>query len=516
MRKVFIDGETLTIEDVVAVARGYAQAVIPQNVRERVEKCRQIVEEFVKEKKVVYGVTTGFGALGSVIIPLESIKELQSNLIRSHSVGVGKPLEKDVTRALMLLRANTLAKGNSGVRLKTLETLVQMINKGVHPVIPEKGSVGASGDLAPLSHMTLVMMGEGEAKYKGKIMSGKEAMEKARISPVKLDSKEGLALINGTQVMTATGLLALYDAERLIKTAEIATAMSLEALSGISDAFDERIHRVRPHPGQITSAQNIRSLISGSQIIKPSKEVIGESGMRPPHDPYCLRCASQVLGSVRDAIAYVRKVVEVEVNSATDNPLIFVEDKECLSGGNFHGQAISVAMDLLGIALAVVGNLSERRIARLTDENLSGGLPAFLIHKEVEKGIHSGFMSAQITAAALASENKALAHPASVDSIPTSANFEDSVSMGPIAARKTMEILRNAEYIVAIELLCAAQGIDFRGSDRLGKGTGVAYSMIRKRMPVLKEDRVMCRDVEAMVELIRSGELVKVVERVLG
>jgi len=516
MRMVFIDGETLTIEDVVAVARDHTEVEIPQNVRERVEKCRQIVEEFVKEKRVVYGVTTGFGALGSVIIPPEGIKELQSNLIRSHSVGVGKPLDKNVTRALMLLRANTLAKGNSGVRLKTLETLVQMINKGVHPVIPEKGSVGASGDLAPLSHMTLVMMGEGEAEYEGKIMSGKEAMEKAGISPVELDSKEGLALINGTQVMTAIGALALYDAERLIKTVEIATAMSLEALSGMSDAFDERIHRVRPHPGQITSAKNIQLLIKGSQIIKPSKEVVRESGMRPPHDPYSLRCAPQVLGSVRYAIAYARKVVEVEVNSATDNPLIFVEDKECLSCGNFHGQPISIAMDLLGIALAVVGNLSERRIARLTDENLSAGLPAFLIHEEVEKGIHSGFMSTQITAAALASENKALAHPASVDSIPTSANFEDSVSMGPIAARKAMEILRNVEYILAIELLCAAQGIDFRGSDKLGKGTSVAYSMIRKRVPMLKEDRVMCKDVETMVELIRSEELVEAVEKALA
>jgi len=516
MRTVFIDGETLTIEDVAAVARGYAEVEIPQNVRERVEKCRQIVEEFVKEKKVVYGVTTGFGALGSVIIPPKGIKELQLNLIRSHSVGVGKPLDKDVTRALMLLRANTLAKGNSGVRLKTLETLVQMINKGVHSVIPEKGSVGASGDLAPLSHMTLVMMGEGEAEYEGKIMSGKEAMEKAGISPVMLDSKEGLALINGTQVMTAIGALTLYDAERTIKIAEIATAMSLEALRGISDAFDERIHRARPHQGQITSAQNIRSLISGSQIIKPSKEVVRESEVRPPHDPYCLRCAPQVLGPVRDAVAYVRKVVDVEVNSATDNPLIFVEDKECLSGGNFHGQPISVAMDLLGIALAVVGNLSERRITRLTDEKLSGGLPAFLIHKEVKRGIHSGFMSAQMTAAALASENKSLAHPASVDSIPTSANFEDFVSMGSIAARKATEILRNVEYILAIELLCAAQGIDFRGLDKLGKGTSIAYSMIRKRVPVLKEDRVLCKDVEAMVELIRSGELVEAVERALG
>lgn len=519
MAKVFIDGETLTIEDVVAVARDGAKVEIPLRVRGKVEKCRQVLEKFVEERKVVYGVTTGFGALGSVVIPQESVKELQRNLIRSHQVGVGKPLDRDVTRALMLLRANTLAKGNSGIKLTTLKTLVQMINRGVHPVIPEKGSVGASGDLAPLAHMSAVMMGEGEAEYKGVRMSGKEAMEKARISLVELDSKEGLALINGTQLMTAIGLLAICRAERLVKIAEIATAMSLEALSGILDAFDERVHRVRPHPGQVTSARNIRLLAAGSKIAKSGSEVLGgmeDHGRRPPHDPYCLRCAPQVFGVARDANAYVRRVLETEINSATDNPLVFAEDEECLSGGNFHGQPISVAMDMLGIALAAVGNLSERRIARLTDEKLSGGLPAFLIPKEVKKGLHSGFMPTQLTAAALASENKVLAHPASVDSIPTCANFEDFVSMGPAAARKAMEILRNVEYIVAIELLCASQGIEFRGPEKLGKGTKAAYSAVRKRVPMLREDRVMLRDIETMVELIRSGELVDAVERAMA
>ena len=515
MSRVFIDGETLTIEDVVAVARHHAEVGIPQGVRERVERCRRVLEEMVKEKRVIYGVTTGFGALGSVIIPSRSIKELQSNLIRSHSIGVGRPLDRDVTRALMLLRANTLAKGNSGIKLKTLETLVQMINAGVHPIIPEKGSVGASGDLAPLSHMALVMMGEGEAEHKGEIMGGGEAMERAGISRVEFDFKEGLALNNGTQFMTAIGALAVYDAEKLIKTAEIATAMSLEALCGISDALDERIHRVRPHPGQVMSARNISLLTAGSKMVKSGKEVAEEHGMRPPHDPYCLRCAPQVLGAVRDAIAYARRVLEIEINSATDNPLIFVENGDCLSGGNFHGQPISVAMDMLAIALTVVGNLSERRVARLIDENLSGGLPAFLIHREVDRGIHSGFMSAQITAASLASENKALAHPASVDSIPTSANFEDFVSMGPIAARKAMEILRNVEHIVAIELLCAAQGIDLRGSEGLGKGTKAAYSMVRKRVPMLKEDRTLLKDVEAVVKLIRGSGLIEAVEGAL-
>ncbi len=513
--KVLVDGENLAIADVVSVAREGAEVEIPRKAEEKVERCRRLLEEAMKEKRVVYGVTTGFGALATVAIPPVKSRKLQANLIRSHSAGVGKPLDRDATRALMLLRANTLAKGNSGIKLQTLETLVQMINKRVHPVIPEKGSVGASGDLAPLAHMVLVIMGEGEAEYQGETMSGKEALEKAGIAPVELDSKEGLALINGTQLMTAIGTLNLYYAERLIKTAEVAASMSLEALSGISDAFDEKIHRVRPHPGQIASARNIRLLTADSKMVQPSNIVMKGSVTRPPQDPYSLRCAPQVLGAARDAISYVRKVIETEINSAIDNPLIFVEEKEFLSGGNFLGQPVSVAMDLLGIALTVVGNISERRVARLVDENLSFGLPAFLIHREVEKGIHSGFMSAQITAAALASENKTLAHPASVDSIPTEANFEDFVSMGSIAARKTREILRNVELIVAIELLCAAQGIDHRGASKAGKGTKAAHSLIRKKVPILKEDRVISTDIEAIVELIRSGDIIDAVEKAI-
>ncbi|MEA2090052.1 MAG: histidine ammonia-lyase, partial [Thermoproteota archaeon] len=459
-------------------------------------------------------VTTGFGALSNVTIHAKDIRELQTNLIRSHSTGVGEPLDTDVTRALMLLRANALAKGNSGIRLETLETLVQMLNKKVHPIIPQKGSVGASGDLAPLAHMTLVMTGEGEAEYQGKVMNGKEAMEKAGIRFSRLEAKEGLALINGTQMMTAIAALAVYDAERLVKTAEIAAAMSLEALCGISDAFDERIHQVRPHPGQVKTACNIRLLTAGSQLIRSGEEAIEQTNY--PQDPYCLRCTPQVLGAVRDAVNYVRKVVEIELNSATDNPLVFGEDEACLSGGNFHGQPISTAMDFLATALTTVGNISERRIAMLLDEKLSRGLPGFLIPKEVEKGIHSGFMSVQYTAAALTSENKSLAHPASVDSIPTSANFEDFVSMGPAAARKAAQILRSVEYIVAIELLCAAQAIDFRGSDKLGEGTKTAYSMVRKVVSTLKEDRVLHKDIEAVVErLVRNSRFVEAVANVL-
>ncbi len=511
MKKVHVDGETLTIEDVVAVARHNAKVEIPKKARDKVDKCRRFLERLAKERRVVYGVTTGFGALGSITIQPKDMRELQSNLIRSHSTGVGKPLDKDLVRAMMLLRVNTLAKGYSGIRLETLETLVHMLNEGVHPIVPEKGSVGACGDLAPLSHMTLVMMGEGQAEYRGRLMSGREAMRKAGIQPVKLDVKEGVALNNGTQFMTAIAALTVYDAERLVKVAETATALSLEALRGISDAFDERIHQVRPHQGQITSAHNIRLLTAGSKLITSGEEST-KRGMYP-QDPYCLRCAPQVLGAVRDAVGYVRKVIETEINAATDNPLVFTEDELCLSGGNFHGQPVALAMDVLGTALTTVGNIAERRIARLIDENLSRGLPAFLIYEKAKKGVQSGFMAVQYTAAALASENKVLAHPASVDSIPTSANFEDFVSMGPTAARKAIEILHNVEYIVAIELLCAAQGVDFRGRKKLGKGTKEVYLKIRKRVPPLKKDRPMYKDIESLRDLIHSGDLLKAIKK---
>lgn len=514
MRKVFIDGENLTVEDVVAVARDYAEVGIPAKVKQKVQRCRRVLEQLLKENKVIYGVTTGFGALSNVTIPAKDLRDLQTNLIRSHSTGVGVPLDTDATRALMLLRCNALAKGNSGIRLETLETLVQMLNEKMHPIIPEKGSVGASGDLAPLAHMTLVMTGEGKAEYQGKVVSGKEAMENAGIRFSRLEAKEGLALINGTQMMTALAALTVYDAERLLKTAEIAVAMSLEALCGISDAFDERVHQVRPHAGQVETARNIRLLTAESRLIRSGEKAIEQKSH--PQDPYCLRCAPQVLGAVRDAVNYVRKVVEVEMNSATDNPLVFGEDEACLSGGNFHGQPISLAMDFLATALTAVGNISERRVAMMLDEKLSRGLPGFLIPDDVEKGIHSGFMSVQYTAAALTSENKSLAHPASVDSIPTSANFEDFVSMGPTAAWKAAQILRNAEIIVAIELLCAAQAIYFRGSEKLGKGTKTAYLTVRKVVSVLTEDRALHKDIEAVVErLVRNGRLVETVMKLL-
>jgi histidine ammonia-lyase len=502
---VQIDGETLTIEDVVEVAYGRAKVSIPEPVKARVNRSRQVLEELLEKGETIYGVNTGFGALSNTIIPREKARQLQVNLIRSHASGVGKPLDKEVVRATMLLRANTLAKGYSGVRLEVLETLVEMLNRGVHPVIPAKGSVGASGDLAPLSHMTLVLMGEGEAEYKGEVLSGKEAMEKAGIKPVQLDFKEGIALNNGTQLMTAIAALNIHRAENLVKAAEIAAALSMEALHGVIDALDEKIHKARPHLGQAVTAKNLIELVAGSRLVRRGREAMACMGR--PHDAYSIRCAPQVLGAARDAVAYARRIVEIEMNSATDNPLVFPNEGVCLSGGNFHGQPISLAMDMLGIALTMVGNLSERRIARLLDENLNNGLPAFLIPPQVEKGLNSGLMTAQYTAAALASENKILAHPACVDSIPTSANFEDFVSMGTTAAQKATQILENTEYIIAIELLCAAQAIDIRGPEKLGKRTRKAYTIIRKIAPPVREDRPLNKDIENIKQAIRNSAL---------
>jgi histidine ammonia-lyase len=505
MHEVRIDGETLTILNVVKVARENAKVVIPEKVKKQVKKSREVLEKLVKEKQIIYGVSTGFGALSNKTISPEENKKLQTNLIRSHSAGVGKQINTEIVRALMLLRANTLAKGYSGVRLEILETIVEMLNKGVHPIIPAKGSVGASGDLAPLSHMSLVLIGEGKAEYRGQEMGGKEAMEKANIKPVQLEFKEGIALNNGTQLMTAIAALTVYDAENLIKTAEIAAALSLEALLGVSDAFNEKIHKVRPHAGQAVTAKNIKEMIAESQLTQTGKEAFKK--LKRPHDPYSLRCTPQILGAARDAIAYAKKVVEIEINSATDNPLIFPEEELCLSGGNFHGQPISLAMDILGIALTIVGNLSERRTARLLDEKLSNGLPAFLIPPEAKTGLNSGLMTLQYTAAALASENKVLAHPACVDSIPTSANFEDFISMGTTAAQKAMQILENIEYIIATELICAAQAIEFRGPKKLGKGTKKAYTTIRKTVPTLKEDRVLSEDIEKIRQIMKREAL---------
>jgi histidine ammonia-lyase len=511
MVQLRIDGEKLTIEDVVEVARNKANVVLTEEAKARVRKSREVLERLVVEGQVIYGVNTGFGVLSNIRVPPENAKELQVNLIRSHSAGVGPALDTEIVRAVMLLRANTLAKSNSGIRLETLETLVQMLNKRVHPVIPSRGSVGASGDLAPLSHMILVLIGEGKAEYQGRILGGKEALHAAGIEPVQLEFKEGIALNNGTQLMTGIAALAIFDAENLVKTCEAATALTLEALLGVSDAFDRRIHRVRPHPGQVAAAGHVRRLFAGSRLVQTGKAAMADG--RRPHDPYSLRCAPQVVGSAREAVAYVRRIVEVELNSATDNPLVFPEDGTCFSGGNFHGQPISFALDILGVALTMLGNVSERRIALLVDEKMSNGLPAFLIPPEVKAGLNSGFMTLQYTAAALASENKVLAHPACADSIPTSAGFEDFVSMGVTAAHKCLRILENVDYVFAIELLCGAQAVEFRGTGKMGRGTRKIYDVVRKMVPRIVEDMVLSDYIEKIKAVVEKGEFSHILDR---
>jgi len=507
-QKVTLDGETLTLEQVVAVARYGANADLHPEAKEKVLKSREYVDHLIAGNQTVYGITTGFGMFSDVLISKEDAKKLQRNLIMSHATGVGEPLPIEVVRAILLLRANALAKGFSGIRLSTLETLLEVLNSGIVPVVPEKGSLGASGDLAPLSHMVLVLLGEGEAFYKGRRMSGRKALAQAGIEPVVLEGKEGLALINGTQVMTAIAALAVWDAENLWESANVTAALSFEALDGILDAFDPKIHIVRPHKGQIEVAKQIRLLTEGSSFVAPQQHPRVQ-------DAYALRCVAQVHGPSGDAVAYVKKVVEIEMNSVTDNPLIFPEQGEVLSGGNFHGQPIALAMDFLGIAVAELANIAERRLERLVNPNLSG-LPAFLTPNG---GLNSGFMIVQYSAASLVSENKILAHPASVDSIPSSGNQEDHVSMGTIAARKARSIIENTAHVLGMELLAACQGVDLRTGNeglQLGKGSEGAYRLVRSKVDTLGEDRVMYPDILVAKELVSSGKLVKEVRRKLG
>ncbi len=502
MSKVVVDGETLTLRDICRVAREDVKVTISPEAVKRMMRSRATLQELLDQGNSIYGVNTGFGELSNVKIPQNRILQLQTNLIRSHAAGVDEPIDTETTRAAMLLRANTLAKGYSGIKVETIHTLIEMLNKRIHPIIPSKGSVGASGDLAPLSHMTLVLIGEGKAEHNGKILAGKQAMRKAGIKPVKLDYKEGLALNNGTQLMTAIAALAVYDAQNLIQNAETAAALTLETLLGNIDAFNEEIHKARPHKGQIATAKHIRELVAGSRLVQTTKQAVANH--QRPHDPYSLRCIPQVLGTAGDAVDFTQTVIETEINSATDNPLILPETETCVSGGNFHGQPISIAMDILSIALTTVGNNSERRTARLIDHKLNNGLPRFLIPPKTTAGLNSGYMTAQYTAAALASENKVLAHPASADSIPTSAGFEDFVSMGTTAAQKARQILANTEYIVAIELLLATQAAEYRGTEKLGNKTRHAYELVRKQVPALTEDRIISNDIEATRKLIRQ------------
>jgi len=500
--RIEIDGDHLTLDDVERIASGPdTQVVLAEGAEERIRRSRAVVERALAQGATVYGVTTGFGRLAETPIPPDRLEELQINLIRSHACGVGAPLSREETRAVTLLRANVLAKGFSGVRPVVVRRLLDLLNHGVHPVIPEQGSVGASGDLAPLSHLALVLVGEGEAEVGGEVLPGGEALRRAGLEPLRLQAKEGLALNNGTQFMTGVGALALRGAERAVEAAEVAGAMSLEGLMGTPDAFHPAIMRARPHPGQAASAGRLRALLADSEIRESHR--YGDPRVQ---DAYALRCMPQVHGAARGALAYVRQVLEVEANSATDNPLIFPDEGEeglVVSGGNFHGQPIAQVLDLLAMALTDLSSMSERRIERLVNPDLSG-LPAFLTR---DPGVCSGFMIAQITAAALVSENKVLSHPASVDSIPTGANKEDHVSMGAHGAVKARRVLRNTEAVLGIELLCAAQALEFRKPLRPGRGVERAYELLRAHVPALDGDRALAPDIAAAAALVREGVL---------
>jgi histidine ammonia-lyase len=490
-----MDGNHLQIEDVVAIARGGARIELTKEAIENVRRSRSMVDRMVEEQRVIYGITTGFGKFSDVMISGEDVSKLQENLIMSHACGMGDPYPVEVVRGIMALRINALAKGYSGIREETLLHLVELCNRGVHPIIPQQGSLGASGDLAPLAHMVLVMLGKGEAEVNGQRLSGKDALEQVGLAPIRLQAKEGLALINGTQAMTAQLCLALYDARVVLESAEVISAMTVEALRGIPKAFDPQLHLVRPHPGQQESARKLLLHLAGS-------ERTSSQGELRVQDPYSLRCIPQVHGATRDTLEYVWQTVTRECNSVTDNPILFSETGDVISGGNFHGQPMAFAADFMAIAIAELANISERRTERLVNPQLSG-LPGFLTENG---GLHSGFMITQYVAASIVSENKVLCHPASVDSIPSSANQEDHVSMGTTATRKLRTVVGNTAKVLAIEYLAAAQAIEF-GTGELGAGTGRAYQQLRNVIPRLTEDREMHPDLARAEQLVREGTL---------
>ena len=505
-KTIVLDGLSLTLADIVKVARGNFKVKLSDAAVAAVNVASALVEKWASSDQVVYGITTGFGDLASVKISPKDRRMLQENLLRSHACGVGAPYPVDVTRAIMLLRINTLSRGHSGISLTTLSGLVDLLNAGIHPLIPCQGSVGASGDLCPLSHLAIALLGDGEAKYRGKTVPVAEAMAAEGLKPISLNAKEGLALNNGTTVMNAVGALAIVDAENIAKTADIAVAMSMEALHGVPYAYDARTHALRAFKGQGDVAANIRRIIADSKIVERYK---GER----VQDAYSLRCAPQVHGASRDALAYVRSVLEIEINSVTDNPLIFPQEQEALSGGNFHGQPLALSMDFFGIAMAEFASISERRQARLVDASLSG-LPPFLIE---DSGLNSGFMIPQYTSAALVSENKVLAHPSSVDTIPTSANQEDHVSMGGYSARKAINIMENTRKVLAIELLLAAQALNFSLlALKPGRGTLAAHECLRAAVPYIQKDEYLHPLILRVLELTERGDIVEAVESEIG
>ncbi len=511
--KIIIDGKSLTLNQIDNFLHNNCKIEISKEAVKRITRASKLVDEWVKKGETIYGVTTGFGGFSNVRIDKKDIGKLQENLILSHTAGVGNLLPSFIVRLMMLLRINALASGHSGIRLQTLQLLIDMLNNNILPLIPSQGSVGSSGDLAPLAHMVLAMLGKGrveindspldENKYHKKIMSARSALKKFGLKPVQLNAKEGLALINGTQMMTAYAAYISIEANKLVKIADIAGALSNEALRGTDSAYDLRIHRLRPYKGQIDSASNLQKLLKGSQIRASHK-------YNDPRvqDAYSLRCIPQVHGASRDAINFISRQVETELNSVTDNPLIFPDKKDYISGGNFHGQPIALAMDFMAIALSELASISERRTDRILNGSLEK-LPKFLAH---QGGLNSGYMLVQYTAAALVSENKVLAHPASVDSIPTSALKEDHNSMGSISSRKCYDVLQNTTIVLALELLTAAQAIEYHKPLKCGLGTQVAYEIIRKAVPPLKKDRLLKDDIDRVIRLVKEGTILKSVE----
>lgn len=506
----------LDFDAIERVVFGMEHVELAQDAQRAVGLASDFIRERAQSGDAIYGVTTGFGANRDQVIRPEDAEILQERLIMSHACGLGDPLPESVVRAMMLLRVNALSKGNSGIRLQTLNILLGMLNEGVHPVVPEIGSVGASGDLCPLAHMCLPVIGLGEVIHKGERLDAVEGMKRAGLAPSRLTYKEGLALLNGTQAMTALGFVVLRQAERLLDSADTTAAMSLEAVGGRLAAMDHRIHAVRGRSGQILTAMHVRNLLKGS-VLAGSKPGSVKGKTDYVQDSYCLRCMPQVHGACRDVVTHVKHVIVTEANAVTDNPLIFIpspEDPEgsILSGGNFHGEPVAMALDYLKISLAELGNISERRSAKLTDKYFSEGLPAFLISNP---GLNSGMMIPQYVAAALVSENKLQAAPASIDSIPTSANMEDHVSMGMHAGLHALKALTNVERILGIELLIAAQALDLREGYTLASGTAAARDMLREHVSFMEVDRVLYPDIECAAELVRDGELVAVVQEIL-
>ncbi|WP_257346858.1 histidine ammonia-lyase [Pseudalkalibacillus decolorationis] len=502
---VVLTGQSLTLEEMNSILFDLEKITASEDSWKRVEESRKAVEQIVKENRIVYGITTGFGKFSDVLINPKDVEALQLNLIQSHACGVGDPFPELVSRAMLVLRANALLKGFSGVRKIVIDRLLQFVNAGIHPVVPQQGSLGASGDLAPLSHLVLPLLGEGEVFYKGEQTNALKAMTKEGIFPITLTAKEGLALINGTQAMTAMGVLTYLEAEKLAYQSEAIAAMTIEGLKGIIDAFDEDVHVVRGYPEQISVAKRIRGLLAESKLTTKQGEIRVQ-------DAYSLRCIPQVHGATWQTLNYVQEKLEIEMNAATDNPLIFDGGEKVISGGNFHGQPIAFAMDFLGIAVAELANVSERRIERLVNPQLND-LPPFL---SAEPGLQSGVMILQYSAASLVSENKTLAHPASVDSIPSSANQEDHVSMGTIGSRHAYQIVSNTRRVLAIEAICAMQAVEIRGTDNMAPATKKVLKEGRKRIPFIEKDRVFSKDIKEAENWLKYGFSINNIKKTRG